>query len=261
MSKKLTKSDVQADKVTQELRKGFDWATHHTQIVVIGLAGFLLIGAGYSAYTYFNSKKEADIQEAYYLTERQYLDLKTKFEASEDVKKADAKVDPKAAPTPAPLKASGDLNKDYGNVVQGFSSVIEKSPNSKAARMAALTLADIYSSHNQKDQALQVLDKTKPESDLLSAMVLDRKATLKADLNDCKGAIALWDDVLKIKKSEFMASEIHLKKGLCFESLNDLTQAQAMYTQAKSAPKEGAPVSATSKTADKYLRLLESKKN
>lgn len=265
MSKKLSKDDVKMDVVTQELQKGFVWATHHTQMVLIASATFLILGAGYSAYSYFDSKKEEQNQESYYLVERQYLDLKSKFEAAENPKKPEpaaakdtkGKAKPAQPETPAAAKASGNLDKDYGSVVKEFLSVIEKAPTSKAAMMAGLNLADLYSDYNQSEAALKALEKLKTRQDLLSALVLNRRADLKADLNDCKGALPLWDDVLKNKKASFLAGEVKLKKGLCYEALNDIAQAKSMYTQAK----EGADKSTVAKTAEKYLRLLETKSN
>jgi tetratricopeptide (TPR) repeat protein len=271
MSKKLTKEDLKRDAMTQELQKGFAWTTKHMTGVIIFLIAFVVLGAGYSAFSYFDTKKEEESQNSYYKVEAEYLAQKTKFETFEaeankpkDEKK-NSKKDQKTksedqtdTDKPQGLKASGEVSQDYGKVVSGFESVINKDPKSNAALMAALNLADIYSSYQQSEKALSHLEQVKPNKNLLSAMVLDRKAALKADSGDCKTAVGIWDQVLNLKASEFMASEIKLKKGLCFEAMNDFTQAKAMYMQAK-VSKEGEQPTPIAKTAEKYLHLLASK--
>ncbi len=263
MSKKLTKEDLKVDAVTTELQKGFSWTTQHMTAVIMLLVAFVVLGAGYSAYSYFDSKKEEEAQNAYYAVEAEYLAQKTKFETfdAEASKPKETKKDSKGKETeekPQGLKASGDLTQDYGKVVSGFESVISKDPGSNAALMAALNLADIYISYKQSDKALVFLEKIKPGKNLLSAMALDRQATLKADAGDCKAALGIWDQALSLKASEFMTNDLKLKKGLCYESLSDFVQAKAMYTQAK-VSKDGDSQSPIAKTAEKYLHLLSAK--
>jgi hypothetical protein len=54
-----------------------------------------------------------------------------------------------------------------------------------------------------------------------------------------------------------MHAGIKLKEGLCYENLKDLTKAEQMYSEAKNDDKE----SAVARTAEKYLRLLQTAKN
>ena len=262
MTTKLTKEDLKKDIVTEELQKGFVWTTKHVNAVLVFLIGFILVGAGYSAYSYLDTKKEEESQELYYQAEKLYLNQKQKFETYEaeankpPVAKKD-KAEKEAATEPKGEKPSGDLTKDYGKAVTELEAVLSKEPGSNAAKMAALTLADIYSKYQMNDKASSSLDKVKTDSGLLSALVLDRKATTKADLGDCKTAVAVWDQVLAQKSAKFMAAEIKLKKGLCLESMNDAAGAKAMYSQAK----EGDGQSSAAKTADKYLQALSAKES
>lgn len=264
MTTKLTKNDLKKDVVTEELQKGFVWTTKHVTAVAIFLAGFMLVGAGYSAVNYFSNKKEEQSQETFYQVEREYLAQKAKFDqfekesakpketkaaknAKEQVKETDKE--------PGGVKASGDLLQDYGSVVAGLEQIISANPSSKAAAMASLTVSEIYSKYAVPAKAIASLDKIPAGADLLNLLVLDRKAGLKADSGDCKAAIGVWDQILNQKTAKFMSADLKLKKGLCFESLNDIAQAQAMYTQAK----EGNAQSPVVKNAEKYLLLLQTK--
>lgn len=257
MSKKISKEEAKSkDVMTQELQKGFTWSVQHYKLVLGFLGAFILAGSVYSGINFLNNKKEAKVQESFYQIEKDYLAKKEKFEAAakpEPTKNEKANGQAKAPPPTKPEdKATGDLDKDYGGTVKGFHSVIDESPGSRAARMSALMLTEVYLQYGQKDKGLETLKKVGLENDLLSVLIEDRKAGLLAEQGDCKSAISTWDRLLANKETSFMAAEIKLKKGLCFESLKDYNQAGAMYNQAKELD-SNSPVA---KRAEKYLRLL-----
>jgi tetratricopeptide (TPR) repeat protein len=259
LSKKITKHEAKTkDIMTQELQKGFTWSVKHSKLVLGSLGLFILGGVAYSGITFLNHKKETQVQELFYKAEKEYLVQKDKFEVANkpEVDATAGKKKPEkaaAVATPKPEKATGDLEKDYGPTVKSFASVIDQSPGSRAARMSALMLSEIYSQYGQKDKGIEALKKVQYQSDLLSVLIQDRVAGMQADQGDCKTAIETWDKLLAKKETGFMAGEVKLKKGLCYESLKDFTQAQAMYTQAKESGDANSPVV---RRAEKYLRLL-----
>lgn len=230
---KISKQDLKSpDQVTQNLRSAFSWSVGHSKIVLAVLAVLVLGGLGYNGYQWNLEKAENNIQEDYYTIERDYVSKKEAFA------------------TGKPAAATGDLEKDFGTIVQKLETVIDRHPSSRAALMSSLLLSEIYTQYKQTDKGLAALKKAAPRRDLLSIFVIDRLAGLLADQGDCKTAITTWDRALEIKSSHFLQADIKLKKGLCFESLNDKTQAQQMYTQAREAS------GATGKLAEKYLHLL-----
>lgn len=252
MTTKIDKHDVKnPDALTQELKKGFAWSVQHSKMVAGAAAAFIFIGTAYSAFSYFMHSQEAKLQEKYYLTEKEYYSIKEKFEAPAPLANKDLKTQTTT------VKATGDLEKDYGTVLTAWNNLIAEKPGSRAAMMAALHVSDIYSQYKKNDLALASLSKIQPKKDLLSALILDKKASLQAEGGDCKAALTTWDQILNNKKYDFMSAELKLKKGLCYETLNDTAQALAMYTQARDSDAN----SPTAKTAEKYLRGLQSKKN
>jgi tetratricopeptide (TPR) repeat protein len=258
MTTKLTKEDLKNDAMTQELRKGFTWSVKHYRIVIGFLAAFIVVGIGYSIKEIVANNKESSAQEKYFQAEKKYLTQKESLEVKDEdsTDKPLNKKDKKPVALPA-VKASGDIDKDYGPAITDFQAVIKDAPNSKGARMAALLLSEVYSQYNQKPKGLDALKALPLGQDLLSILILDRIATLSADQGDCKAAITDWDKILKLKESAFIAGEVKLKKGLCFESLKDFAQAQAMYNQAKDTDSK----SAIGRRAEKYLRGLQTATN
>lgn len=254
MTKQLDKKDVRnADKLTQELQKGFTWTTEHSKLVIGLIVAILVLTGGYTGYSLWTDHKEASIQEDYFKIEKAYLEKKQAFEQPAPA------VNPKAPAVPAPVvaKASGNIDTDYGTTVTAFRSVIDKNPKTKAAKMAALNLSEIYSNYGKTDEAIEVLNKVNSGSDMLSALVLTQVGTLHADKQDCKSALSSWDKALSNKRAGFLSSSLFLKQGLCHESLGDVAQAEAAYTKAKETSSAGA----TAKSAEKYLRLLKVKQN
>jgi tetratricopeptide (TPR) repeat protein len=259
LSKKISKKDLKApDQFHAELIKGFQWTTSHSQAVLGLVAVFVIAGAVYSGVTYFKSEKENTVQQKYYTFERQYTEKKAGFDQA--LMQKDKK-DPKAPPVEA---ASGDLQKDYGTVVEGFESVLKEYPKTRGGQMAALNLSEIYANYKKNDDALRVLKAVEPglgASEMLTALVYSQMGNIYADQNDCKQAIEQWQKIVDSKKLAFAQNEAKLRMGVCYESLNDLSKAEQMYTEAskKDEATPGDDMSA-SRDAEKYLKLLKMKK-
>lgn len=267
MSTKFSKEEMKSpDQVTQTLRQGFVWTTTHSKMVIGAVAAFVVIGAGVSLMSYFSEKKEVSQQEKYFLIEKSYTEKKRGFEeaARAEIVASQAK-DKKPAPAFDPAKkATGDLTKDYGTVITGFAAFIADAPNSKAAQMAALNLSDIYASYKMNDEALTTLQKVEKgldKDDMLTALVWMQMGNLLANKSDCKGAVEKWQTLANNKSLAFAHDEAKLRMGLCYEAMNDLAQAEAVYSEVGKKGDQNTTDFAASREAQKYLRLLKAKKN
>lgn len=263
----VTKSEAKKpDFVTSELKKGFQWTTQHTKSVTTAVLIAIVGGVSLAAYTEVKKSKETKAQENYFKLEKEIVKKKTDFEKAanaqtakineakndtKDKKKKDSKPTTESAAN-LPM-ASGDLDKDYGVLVKDMSQFISNNISSKAAKMGALTLADIYLKYKRPEMALEILKKLPIEHDILSAMTVSQLGSVQADMKDCKSAISTWDQVLKSHAMQFMHSEVRLKQGLCYEMINDKINAEASYNKVIADAKEGQ----LGKTAEKYLRLLK----
>lgn len=260
MSTKLSKDDLKnPDIVTQELKKGFQWTTQHSKLVTGLSVGFIVVGLGFSLIQYMNQKNETELQEKYFQFEKDYLKKKTEFEKYEFSLKnaAQFKNDPKAKKEEPPKlegeKATGDLEKDFGTAAKGFENLISQAPNSAAAQMSALQLADIYVKYGKIDEALTTLKKVKANSSMFGGMVQAQIGSLYAAKKDCSSALTEWGKVIQNSKAKFIHADIQIKMGLCFESTNDQAKAKEMYNKVIAENKD----SQLSKTAEKYLRLIK----
>lgn len=267
MSTKISKEDVKSpDQVTQTLREGFVWTTAHSKLVIGAFLAFIVVGVGYSLAGYFMNKKEVAQQEKYYLLEKSYTEKKRGFdEAARAELMASQNPDKSKVPAFDPSKkASGDITKDYGSILTSFEAFINESAGTKAGQMAALNLSDIFASYKKYDEALSALQKVEKgldKDDMLSALVWMQMGNILTNKNDCKGALEKWQAITSKKTLAFAHDEAKLRMGLCYESLNEVDKAEALYTEV--AKKEDASTTdfAASKEAEKYLRLLKAKKN
>ncbi|UXR63515.1 tetratricopeptide repeat protein [Bdellovibrio bacteriovorus] len=267
MSTKISKDDLKSpDQVTQTLRKGFVWTTGHSKLVITAVAVFVVLGAGLSLMSFLSNKKETEQQEKYFALEKSYTEKKRGFEEAARAETINAQSkDKKNVPAFDPAKkASGDLQKDYGTVVAGFESFINEAPKTKAAQMAALNLSEIYINYKKSDEASAILAKVESglsKGDMLTGLVLMQIGNVLADKGDCKAAVEKWQTLVDAKGLAFAHDEAKLRMGLCFESMNDLAKAEALYTEIAQKEDLNTTDFAASKEAQKYLRLLKAKKN
>ncbi len=280
MDKKLTKEEVRTpDQMTQGLGRFAEWVSKNIVVVVGALVGLLVLGGVISVVDYFSTQKESDLQGKMSRVEHQYTEKKTKFKeaeqsdsakalasakaASKNAAKADAKKDEK---TPPAVKASGNLEKDYGTEVAGFEELVAKNASSKAGQMSAIYLAEIYSEYKQPDKALEALNKVAPKnelSDVVSALAVNLKAGLLADKGDCTQAVDIWQKIINQKKIDYMHDEAKLRSAVCFEKMNDTAKAEKYYLELSknTASKDEPDDKAATEDAKKYLRLLKIRSN
>lgn len=209
----------------------------------------VVAGSGFSFVTYQKVKKEQNAQESYFLTEKKFLDLKNKKNNPEDATKdmKDLKKDEPA---------------DYASVKIDFEKVITNYPQSKAAQMASLYLADIFVAEKNRDQALATLQKvSNGDTGLISTLVQQQIGQILADKDKCQEAIQIWQKIINSKESDFIHNEVKIQQALCYQKLNDLKKAEEILTNlANQKSENGLEASATSKEAEKYLRLIQFKK-
>lgn len=270
MSKKLSKEEVKSpDQVLKTLKQGFQWSQTHSTITVVAALIFIVLGVGYSIFSVYSEKKENQAHEFYAQFEKSYLDKKRGFEEAA----REAAQPPKSAKdvnAPTKVKASGDLQKDFGPEVTGFKEVMEKHPSTKAAQMAALNLSEVFMEYKNVDEALQSLQKVEAHSqgkDLISSVVLAQFGNVLTEKGDCKAAIDQWGKVIANKESQFIHDTLRIKSGFCYEKLNDTAKAEELYKKvSQNALSEKDPAagnfgdSGLGKEAEKYLRLLKLKR-
>jgi len=249
VSVKIDKQEAKkTDALTTELKKGFEWTRSHSQIVAILILSFLVIGGATAAYTFSQDKKEAELQSDFFVAEKAFLEKRASLEMAENPP-------PPGQETPAikPQKSTGDLGQDYGSTLQPLQSLLDKSPQSKAAKMSALYLAEAHLSYKKPTEAVGFLKKVNSSSkDLLSGLVKYQLGTALADSQNCAEAVQTWAQVIASKESSFLHPQAKLKQALCYEAMGDKAQAQKILQEVSNLKD-----SQLAETATKYLRLVQ----
>lgn len=257
-SRRISKTLKNADQFQRGMIEGFQWTTSHSRLVVGAIVVLLLIGGGWSFTQYRNMKTEIQVQEKYFSLEKQYLEKKEGFERAVQSKKA--KADDKA---PVPVAASGDMQKDYGDLPAKFEEIVKDHPQTHGAQMAALNVSDLYLTYKKPEEALRILQsvsQTMPKGEMLSALIWNQLGSVYADQGKCPEAIQQWQKIVDNGSLKFAQDEAKIRMGVCYESINDFAKAEQMYSEVAKKDESGGAYGA-SQDAEKYLRLLKMKKN
>jgi predicted negative regulator of RcsB-dependent stress response len=263
-NKRMPKALRNADQFQRSMIEGFQWTTSHSKIVIGLVVAFVVLAGGFSLAQYQQMKTETQVQEKYFVLEKQYMEKKSGFDQADQAKlKKDTPTDKANKKAPTPVAATGDLQKDYGDIPASFESLVKEFPKSRGAQMSALNLSEIYLQYKKPEEALRALNAVSGNlgsSEMLSALVLSQLGSVYADQNNCKDAVQQWEKIVNNKSLRFAHDEAKIRMGICYESLNDLTKAEQLYTEVSKKDDANGDFGA-SRDAEKYLRLLKMKKN
>ncbi len=272
MSHTISKDELRRPDQLTAVGQNLFYHTMRNQKLILGVFVLLVLaGAGFVLWEKSSLSKELQVQEEYYTIEKTYLKKKEGFDKAEaDKKDATAKIEDKKTEDKKSEAASGDLAKDYGSEVEGWSKLIDAHASSKAGAMAALELSQLYLKYNKTAEALQVLSKVKSQQNsdsLLGAMVFHAYAGLLSNQGQCQEAVGIWENLEKKKKMDFIVEQAQLGRALCLETLGQVEKAETVLndlvagkasTEKQAQPK---PKSQAQRFAEKYLRYLKFKKN
>ncbi len=285
--KQIEKDAKSKDPLRAFLERIWTWTVANPQLVVGGAVLVLGVILAIPVISYFQTAKEKTAQEAFFMADKKFMKLKEKYDTAEREAKKPKSPEEKIAERAAKMAEgkdgkssedassennlpSGDAAKDYAEVIPDFDNIIEQHPGTKAAQMSALLVADLFIRNQKWDEALSRLGKVKgiTSPDFLTAFVSYKYGNVLASNGSCDKAIAEWDQSLKKNLPEVIANYTKVAIGLCYETNNDLAQAERYYSEvANLAPsKMEGPGSESNffsddakKDAEKYLRALKIK--
>lgn len=201
---------------------------HAKSIFIIAIAG-LLGGLGYFGYKMVLDRIERKAQEAYYSVQVKLDPIQSEFERAKYqslVKTESTKKEDKAK------EPSGNLQNDFGGLMTELEQVARQYPATSAGAQAAIGAAKTYLEYQKPDQAieiLQVVAAQAPKNRILSGLVDTLLGNAMANKGDCESAVSVWQRVLDQKSYKFLHSEVSLRSGLCYESLNQSDKAREMF--------------------------------
>lgn len=249
------------DQLQSGLAKVGDFVLEHARSIFGLVCIGLLVWLGYIGYGVWLDRQEVKAQDALFAAESKILKLKEGFDKArmESLMPSLAKNDVKKE-APATL-ATGDLQKDYGDLPNQLESVIVQYPKSKSAAQAAIAVADLYLEYKQPEKAENVLSpiaQNFSKNSIFSGLVNAVLGKALAQKGECEKATTIWQKILDEKSQSYIHADIALKAGICFESLGQVDKAKGMY---KKASEDFSEMSEGKRTAKSLLRALELKAN
>jgi tetratricopeptide (TPR) repeat protein len=227
------------------------------------LAVFALIIIASSLWAY---KKSADRQREsaafanLYEVTKEYNKLKDQFaQALDDQQKnpEDPTPPPQDPNAPKPDPATGDLDKDYGSIVQKLHSFLDSHKGSNASLEAALVLSEIYEEYARPEKGAEVLSSAlthaSQSTNVLTGVVKMRAGDLWATAKNCDAAIPFWEPLAQGKG--FMVAPAQLKMGVCLQELGRLDEAKNWFQKLIA----NSPDSVEGFNAKRYLRFIDFK--
>lgn len=228
-------------------------------LAVVGIA----CSAAWVGMTKMETQKEQESFTALFAITDEYNTLKEGFEKAKAPKDPKAqkekKEESKTASEEPVKKATGDIDKDYGEVVQKLENFLKSQKGMQASGEAALVLSEIYEDHGKKEQAANVVSQTlqswKGEGRLLGQIMQMRAGDLWSMNNQCDKAVTHWEKLAN--RESFLSSQAQLKLGLCYQKLGKIDLARTWLQKVTSKNAE----SPAGFSAKKYLRYLDFEKN
>ena len=189
MSNVKTAGTQQNDSFMEVSHRALEWVGQNFMALLAAFVAVAVLGGAWAGWNLYRESRETQWQEQYFPLEKALAEKKRSFDEA-----ANPRPPVKGQAAPVGVKASGDLKADYGAIPQQLSDLIQAAPNSRAAEMAALTLADLQENYKQPAEALTTLGRVNTSSRvdaLLDSLVVNKRASLMATQGDCKGAMPL----------------------------------------------------------------------
>jgi predicted negative regulator of RcsB-dependent stress response len=237
----------------------------HGKLIVTAFGVFILAGAVYMGWDFYNKTQEAKAQTALYQAENKFKRVVEKI-ALEAVpkdldvsKEKDQKKVQELQMAEAKKKADAVKTADisrFQDAIESYKTVMSQYGNRTAASQAALELARMYSDRDKTDEAIAVLQeqaRSGGDKSLMSSLVTFQLGNLELSKGNYTQAIDRFGRILSVPDFKYLHPEASLKMGIAYEGSKDLAKAKEFYqkTIAEFATSDAA------KTARKYMRLLE----
>ncbi len=204
----------------------FDQISKIKRELIIGVLIIFVAGLGFAIYGHLEEKKE-------YTASQEYFAITKNWKNTE--------------------KPVENLNDESARAQ--LEAFLDKHKSTSSAISAAVLLADHYSSKDNEEKALSVLEKNavgSPKS-FVDALYLYRKSISLERLGKCDTAITVLDKLISAKHAIYLQADARLQKALCLEQVGKVEEAKVEY---ENVSKNFADTEA-GKNAKKYLRLLD----
>lgn len=223
--------------------KILDFIVQNKNSLLGGLFAFITILIGYGVFNNMKTEANKEAANAFYTIEKKY-EAMVKPDTPE-------KLDEKAE-APEPKK----LTEEQANtLLVEFNKVYKAHSGTPQAGFALLDMVFILKDNGFTQKAIELSEQKLEELNKESmpyAMGLLQLGSLQMETENYEKAAANFEKVEKLEQVSFLKGEALIKKGLCYQAMNQLDQAKAVFTQAS----QEYPESEYGASAKKYLKVL-----
>lgn len=231
------------DKKTQKLdsEKILQLVIKNKNAIVGSLIAVVVVLIGYGVMNNLRTEANKKAADAFY-------EIQKKYESMVELKKPTAP-DEKV---PEPKKLTAEQSDELLNV---FRLAFEEHNGTPKAGFALIDMVFILKENNFTDEAIALSEEYLKDintNSMAYAMALMQLGSLQMEKIDYKKAIETFSKVESLDSADFLKGEAMIKKGLCYQALNQIDQAKDVFSQAS----EKYPDSEYGESAKKYLRVL-----
>lgn len=236
------------------------------QKLIVPISGVLVLVLIASGAVYFVDKSEQDkVAKSYdelFTLKKEAEKITESWEAPKDDAKVDEKSKDKktAKKETKPQPTNEEKKQAYAKILERLMEKIKANQGNQVAVEGALVASDIGASYDDSQvgiEALQVALKGMKSSHFLFAIGEAELGNLLAKTSKCNEATQVWAKVIEVKEHAYMANNLRLKSGVCYEQMGMFDKAELLYQEIV----DKSPNSASARTAKKFLLHIKYVKN
>ncbi len=146
------------------------------------------------------------------------------------------------------------INGDKALRVKSAKSIADEYGSTQKGKEAALMLSIAYMRNKKYEEALEYLDRTEANDDILSASILNMKAVCYSNLNEVEKAASFFAKAGDVAENEFSA-EYYKRAGIHYESAKNFEKALKYYQIIA----DKYPTSGVGSDINKYVYKMKAK--
>jgi predicted negative regulator of RcsB-dependent stress response len=215
-----------------------EWSEKAVSFLQKGIVPILvLVGvciAGGVGYQVWNKNRLAKIEkanDAFFLMQKE---VSLKMQAIMPPPEAPEALKGKTPPKPKAKPSAEEMQNAFAPSVEKLQAFIKTNEGTQPAVEAALLVSELtseYSKYEEGIKALQVATKDFDKKNFLFGVAGSELGSLLAKTDKCNEAAQEWEKVLSISEHEYLADQLRLKSGVCYQRLGMYDKAERLYNE------------------------------
>jgi tetratricopeptide (TPR) repeat protein len=228
------------------------------QKLILPIAGVTVLVLIASAAVYFidqaEQEKIAQSYDSLFLLKKESEKIAEPWAPEVDTK------DPKAAKKEKKQPSDEEKKQAYAPLLEKILAHIKANQGNQVAVEGALLAADIGKSYNDPQVGIEALRSALSDvksTHFLFAIGQAELGSLLAKADKCSEAAQAWEKVIVVKEHAYVANNLRLKSGVCYEKIGMYEKAEGVYQDIISK----SPNTSAARTAKKFLLHIKYVKN